>query len=274
MIINRNKTIYLKNRKKHTRKGRHQRAFWTGVVAIGVILGFVFALWPNGYEVTVGDVVVGTLEDQTAVEKAKETVIAQLENKYQTGVKLEGEESIRIKKKRITEKTKITPNYLVTYMRENMDFLLEFRTLSVDGKQVGIIESEAVIDELLERLTKKYIGETEQKVEFVNKIELKSAFAKEKDLMDINELTQKALVTRNEIIAYEVGAGDTLYGIAIKHKTTVAKVVGANEGMTEKSVLSIGQKVNIEVEVPFISVKVVEAPKTKASPEVEAKPQA
>lgn len=254
-MARRNKTIYL-NKK---RRGRHrdQKAVWISIVGIGAILGLIIAFWPNAYQVTIDGVQVGILEKKEYVDNAKQTVIAQLESTYKTGVQLEGEENIVIKKRRARQKDMITPNYLVTYMRENMDFLLEFRELSVDGKKIGIIESEAVLDELLEILTKQYIGSTDQQTAFVNEITLEPVFAKEKDLIDIKTLTEKATKTTQETVEYEVVSGDTLWGIASKLGVSINKILAANEGMTEKTTLSIGNKIKAEVDVPLIDVKVV-----------------
>lgn len=41
-------------------------------------------------------------------------------------------------------------------------------------------------------------------------------------------------------VRYTVKAGDTLYGIAVRHKTTVAKIAAANK-ITNVNVLRIGQ---------------------------------
>lgn len=256
----RNKTIYLKDRRRGSRRGRSQRAVWGGIIGIGTLLGLLFAFWPNAYQVSIGEVVVGTLEKAEFIDNAKQTVIAQLENKYNTGVKLENEENIKIKKVRANQKSMITPNYLVTYMRENMDFMLEFQEMSVDNKKVGIIESKEVLEELLARLTKEYIGKTDQKVEFVNKVTLKPVFAKEKDLMPIEELVTKSIQTTEQVVEYEIAPGDSLYKIANKFKISLAKLIASNEGMTEKTTLSIGQKIKVNVDVPLLSVKVIEAP--------------
>lgn len=257
MKINRNKTIYLNNRRKTSHKSRQGKTFWGPIVGVSVMIGSVLAFWPNAYEVKIDGVVVGAIEEKAYLENAEDTVVAQLKNKYNTEVQLEGDIT-QPKRVRARKKELITPNYLATYMRENMDFQLEFQELSIDGKKIGIIESEDTLDELLERLTKEYIGQTDSKVEFSNKVELTPVFAKEKDLMSLDTLTDKALQKTKEIVEYEVGAGDTLWGIANKLGISVAKLIDSNEGMTDKSVLSIGMKLKAEVNVPLLGVQIVE----------------
>lgn len=258
MIRSRNKTIYLKDRRNRLRRGKNPKIVWAIIIGIGVLLGAMFAFWPNAYQANIDGVVIGALEEKEFIDNATETVTAQLKNKYNTEVKLEGE--ITSKKVRAGKKDMITPNYLATYMRENMDFLLEFQELSIDGKKVGIIESEQVLDELLVRLTEKYIGKTDQKVEFANQVELKPVFAKEKDLISIDALVDKCTQTTQETIEYEVVPGDSLSAISSKLGITIAKLISANEGMTETTVLKLGSKLKAEVDVPLLDVKVIEEP--------------
>lgn len=256
MRKSRNKTIYLKDRRNKSRRGKNPRVVWASIIGIGILLGTLFAFWPNAYEVSIDGTVIGALEEKEFVDNATETVIAQLKSKYNTEIKLEGE--IVSKKVRASKKDMITPNYLATYMRENMDFLLEFEELSIDGKKVAIIESKQVLDELLVRLTQEYIGETDKKVEFANKVELAPVFAKEKDLISLDALVAKCMQTRQETVEYEIVGGDTLSGISSKLGITIAKLLGANEGMTETTVLKLGSKLKAVVDVPLLDVKVIE----------------
>ena len=49
--------------------------------------------------------------------------------------------------------------------------------------------------------------------------------------------------TSSQSKVHIVKSGDTLYGLALKHKTTVSKICKLN-GISEKSILKIGQKIN------------------------------
>lgn len=265
MRRSRGKTIYLNDRRSRGRRGKNTKAIGASIIGIGVVLGVLFAFWPNAYGVTIDGVQIGALEKKEFIDNATDTVIAQLKNKYHTEVKLEGE--MTSKKVRASKKKMITPNYLATYMRENMDFLLQFEEMSIDGKVVGIIESEAVLDELLTEITKEYIGETDKKVEFANKVTLKPVFAKEKDLISLGDLVKKCTTTTKELVEYEVVSGDSLSRIAGKLGITIAKIIGANEGMTEKTMIGIGQKIKAEVDVPLLDINVIEAPITNVTEE-------
>ena len=91
MKINQNKTIYLNNRRKKSHRNRQGKALWGPIVGVSVLIGSALAFWPNAYEVKIDGVVVGAIEEKVYLENAENTVVAQLKNKYNTDVQLEGE---------------------------------------------------------------------------------------------------------------------------------------------------------------------------------------
>ncbi|WP_313892721.1 peptidoglycan DD-metalloendopeptidase family protein [Psychrobacillus sp.] len=55
---------------------------------------------------------------------------------------------------------------------------------------------------------------------------------------------------------YEVAAGDVLGGIAKKHNLTTAELININPGITDTTLLQIGQPLNVTVLKPLIKVEV------------------
>jgi murein DD-endopeptidase MepM/ murein hydrolase activator NlpD len=56
---------------------------------------------------------------------------------------------------------------------------------------------------------------------------------------------------------YEVQAGDVLGAIAMQHNLTTEQLLRINPSITINSVLQIGQQINVTVERPYVSVKVI-----------------
>ncbi len=245
------KVVYLKDRSPEAKKRHRQRLLRNIVLLIVVSVVMVWVLWPGGYRVTVDGKVVGVIADKNLVDSSLDIVISQLEHTYNTSVRLDGADDMEVRYAKMTSGNKITSNYLVTYLRNNMGFTLEFRELTVDGHLVGIIESEIILEQLLAVLSNRYYG-AEDLAEFTSEFELRPVYAKESDLVSLAELTGIATVTTKAEIEYEIKSGDTLSGIAAKLGISMARLLSANPGMTETTPIIIGRTLNAEVDVPFI----------------------
>ncbi|OON98891.1 MAG: hypothetical protein ATN35_03100 [Epulopiscium sp. Nele67-Bin004] len=252
------KVVYLNGKRKTNNFRKIGDVQKIALVAGAIFLGLVFAFWPNGYMVSIGGSTVGAIDSQDAIEKSLEAVIAGLSQTYNTNVKLTSEDDISVSRTRVTNRNKITTNYLMTYMRNNMDFELEFKELYVDGEKIGIIESEEMLDNLLKNLTKEYYGDSTIKTEFANDIRLEAIFAKEDALISMEKLMEIATQTTPADVEYEIKAGDTLWSVATSLGITIADLVDANEGLTETSRIVIGKTLNAEVQIPKIDVDRVE----------------
>lgn len=265
----RGKTIYLSNSRRRKKSFMQKiKLFMIAAVVVGGIAGIVMAFLPNAYQVTVGGKVVGAVKQKSMIETGKEVVVKQLEEQYKTTVKLE-EEPV-IKKVHAKKKELITPEYLTSYMRANMNFQIELRELVVDDKKVAIIENEAALEDLKKKLEEEYFSEdlAGKKVEFTNKVELKKVFAKESDIVPMDKLVERCATTTEEKVEYEVVPGDTLWGITEKLGVTMLALETSNPGINER--LKIGSKVKATVDVPLLGLKVIEPPKTAKDAKQEA----
>jgi LysM repeat protein len=148
----------------------------------------------------------------------------------------------------------ITPNYLASELRKRLDFEVEFKEVRVDGETLGIIADEAILEDLMAKLKRKYLRGYEGEIAFNKEIELVPVFAKEEALSELDELYQACIKKNTEEFDYTVASGDTLWAIANKHDITVPRLLQANEGMTETTPLKVGQTLNIKREVPVLKV--------------------
>lgn len=94
-------------------------------------------------------------------------------------------------------------------------------------------------------------------------LELSEEIVTEETLVDpaevtsIEEAVQVLQTGAAQQETYTVKAGDVLGSIAKAHDLTTAQLLELNPGVTAKTVLQIGQQLNITVEKPFLSVKAV-----------------
>ncbi|QEH66958.1 LysM peptidoglycan-binding domain-containing protein [Cellulosilyticum sp. WCF-2] len=250
------KVIKLNNaRRRRSLNLKPDRKIMVIAIVIATILGIWLAFRPNAYEISINGEVIGAIKDIKVIEAAKETVIAQLRTEYQSDVKFE--DDLELRRYRAKKRDYIDPTYLISSMRSNMQILVGFKEIYVEGEPIGIVTSEAELETLKTELKKKYYGDKAVKVEFGKKVELKDIFAKEADLISMEKLVQKCTVTTPKSISYEVQSGDTLSGIANKYNTTIDSIISANPEFTDKVVLRIGQAIKVNINEPLLPLKIV-----------------
>lgn len=256
------KTIYLSNTKRR-RNRANPKAILMGIIAIGALGGTAFAFLPNAYAVSVDGEVIGYVDKKEYIDTALQTVEKQLENKYNTEVQIEGLDEL--KKVHASKKDMIDPNKLPSYLRENMDVTLKFQKLFVDGKEIAVIESEEVLDELKEELKDVYFDDKNVKAEFKNKVKLEEVYTTEDELVDMETLVDLCKKRQRKEVTYTVADGDTLWGIASKLGIDVQSLIDANEGVTPK--LKIGQELKATVRIPVLGLELIEEPAKETNKE-------
>lgn len=253
------KTIYLSNAKRRRRR-TSPKGILISMVSIGVLAGTIFAFLPNAYIVSVKGETIGFIDKKEYIDTALETVEKQLENKYNTEVHIEGLDEL--KKVRASKKDLIDPNKLPSYLRDSMAVTLKFQKLFIDGKEIGVIESEKVLEELKEELKEVYFDDRNVKAEFKNEVKLEEVYTSEDELIDLETLVDLCKKRQRQEVTYTVANGDTLWGIATKLNIDVQSLIDANEGVT--STLRIGQELKATIRVPVLGLELVEEPKVEA----------
>ncbi|MDF2878688.1 MAG: LysM peptidoglycan-binding protein [Clostridia bacterium] len=244
------KVIKLKNTGRKSKTARFDNKVIGIALVIAVAIGGFLGFRPNAYQITIAEKVVGAVKDEKIVEAARDTVKAQLESTYNAEIKFEDE--IELKKYHAKKRDYIDPTYLVTYIRKNMNVLIAFKEIYVEGKPVGIVASDEEVEVLKAALKKEYYGNKEVEVDFGKKVEIKTAFAKESDLINMDTLVEKCAVTTPKIVTYEVKAGDSLWGIANQLGVSIENIKKENQGFTDTTVLKIGDKLKAKINEPML----------------------
>lgn len=235
-------------------------------VAIGAIVGIGLVVAPNAYEIKINGEVIGAIKDKKVIEAAKETVITQLEGTYQSEVRFE--EDLELRRYKAKKRDYIDPTYLISAMRNDMQILIGFKEIFIEDKSVGIVSSEDELEELKQQLEIRYYGKDIPNSEFGKEIELKEVFAKESDLISIDNLVKKCSVTTPKTIEYEVKAGDSLSAIASKYNTTVEMIIAANPEFGDSPTIVIGENIKVNINEPLLPVNIIqELPKEEKSME-------
>ena len=244
------KVISLKNRRRKFKGIKIDNKIIAGGILLAIGIGVFLGFRPNAYQIIINGKMVGAVKNEQIIEAAKQTVMTQLEESYHAQIKFE--DGVQTKKYHAKKRDYIAPSYLITYMRKNMNVLIAFKEIYVEGKSIGIVASDEDVKALKEALKKEYYGDKDVEVDFGKKVEVKEVFAKEEDLINKDTLFEKCTVTTPKIVEYKVGSGDSLSGIAAKLGITIENINTENVGFTNQTVLKIGQVIKARVNDPLL----------------------
>ena len=121
--------------------------------------------------------------------------------------------------------------------------------LYVDGRLVGIMESETAIQTVLEALqteaTASFADGTDLAVSFVQDVKTKEGQCAAADVMDAAEMTERLTTESVVDVTYEVQTGDTFTGIAAKHNLTEEELKNLNPAV-DSTTLEVGQELTVQ----------------------------
>ncbi len=232
-----------------------------GILLISLI---AFTFWfftnKNAYTVFVDEAKVGviamskTLTDEILLNNAISKISADV------GMEIKVEEKVAIKPVHASKKDMQTTDYIVSEICQKLTYTVKAMAIRVDGTLMAIVKNKAEADEILEKLKEPYIKEGQDLVEkdFLEDEKCEPIFVNISEIMKPEQAYEALNIFRDVSETYEVKSGDTLSKICQKVKMTLEQIVEANPGLTPTTRLRIGQKLNVIVKTPLLSVRTVE----------------
>ncbi|MGJ7920627.1 peptidoglycan DD-metalloendopeptidase family protein [Neobacillus sp. LXY-4] len=233
------------------------------------------------YYVYYNDEYIGTVSSKKAIETVVNKKIKETKTNF-GGVELTTGSQLTYIPEQVFRSSVSTNNEeVVKKVKEKLTVQAEATAIDLDGKQAVFVDSKKTAEEVIKKLKLQYVTEDQLNVVEARKkdpsITLPPLQLNETRVLDVrlskNVSFSKANVTPDQILTvdnaikllqsgtleqkkYQVQEGDVLGSIANGHGLTLQQMVEINPGLTEESVLQIGQEVNITVHVPLIEVAV------------------
>ncbi len=254
-------------RKKIPRKGmpaKNRRLLTLIIGILAVVLLLLVLFRQNGKEVFIGETSMGIVKDKSITPDAlTETLLAQL--RQEVGANIQINETIDVKPVHISksrEKDVCKMEYLIPSMRQKVTYLVEAAAITVDGKEVVIVENQEEANAVFESLQSEYIPEDasrnivagfKENVQVVLKyVDPSVIVAKENAIQTLKSGTKVQKT-------YTVQAGDALYKIAALFKMTQEELKAMNaDTIPSNGNLQVGWVLNVMAEEPMVSVKTEE----------------
>lgn len=259
---NNNNVVYLKDKINSAKAIKNMPAnkILYCIIALIIIIAIIWgATNKNANEVYVGDKAVGVIKDKKITkEKLYNDALAKL--KTDKGVNVEVNEEVSLKAVHASKKELVNVDYVLSEICKNFTYQVEAVVIKVDGKEIGTAASKAEAEKILDTVASKYVteGATIKEKSFTQDVKIENKFVNNDEIESNDAIVTKLTATTTEPREHTVVAGDTLSSIAGGADMSLTELYKANEGLNENSVLQLGQKINLVVPVPVLSVKTVE----------------
>ncbi|MDR2899388.1 MAG: G5 domain-containing protein [Clostridiales bacterium] len=231
-------------------------AFLTGVIVLSIYLMNV----GNAYAVQVGDtrlcVIKKTKTDVN--EELTQQAIMKIENELGTNISLTSDIEyvlIHAKSDEIS-----TPDEAILKISQGVKYKVEGYAITVEGTTMAILPTKTEAEGILTSIKEPYFQDGINIVDsgFVEDVKVESRYVNKEELTDVdtafNVLTS-SLETAEE---YTVVSGDNLSLIATKNSVSVDEILNLNPGISVNTILRAGDKINLTVDKPLLSVTTIE----------------
>ncbi|GAB7388521.1 M23 family metallopeptidase [Bacillaceae bacterium] len=274
---------------------KHRRKAIAGIAALGTLASTaaVASVYYDHhtqtlYHVYVEGKEVGVVNDPELVHEWLAAFRAEQKQNY-PGLNIELLENVTFRQEEIYHGTWDNEEALQALANE-MDVAARAAQLKVNGKVVGYVADRETLERILARIKARFAPETAaddkkdgegkkgtlaaasvhesadsaaggrrvEAVEFKEKVEIAAARTAPEEILTEEEmlrLLQKGTLQERK---YRVREGDTLSGIAAKFGLSVKALLQNNPGLDEKTLLQIGQDINVTAYRPQLTVRVVE----------------
>lgn len=232
----------------------------------------------NIYHVYDGEEYMGAVSDQKAVQQLIDEKEQESTKKY-PGFTVTVGSNVKIIPEQVFT-VDANNEEVLNKLSNTLDVEAAAHALVINGKPVAYLKNEADYEEAMNLLKLKYV--TQQELDALKASETTEQAPLSEDnktriveISLVEEVLGKATATNpNQIITpaqavellqtgalekevYKVQEGDVLGSIAKAHGLKLAELVALNPGITETSVLKIGQEINVTVNKPLVTMQVV-----------------
>ena len=226
------------------------------------------------YHVYVNDEFLGTVQNREHVEQLVSGKISQVKTNFQDKELTYITDEISFIPEQVFRETTLNDQEVLEAIEDEFEVFVESVALQINGEPVVYLENVETAEELLQQLKYKYISEEElQELEQGRKsTELKVGETRITDInfsenitLSLEDVKPEQVLTVEDAFTlletgtleqktYTVQEGDVLGTIANRHGLTLKELLELNPGVTEDTILQIGDELNVTVLKPYVDI--------------------
>ncbi len=246
-----------KNNYKDILKDKKNHKYFV-ILACIIFFGFIlFTFSKNANQVFVGDNPVAIIRKDSNLTKDTVEQAAKAKLATELGVKdIKIDQPITFKPIHVRKRNINTEDQALTNITRSITYKVEGMMFVINNKDILAVASSDEANEIEDELKKPYDKEDQNLVEigFVEDLKVVPKYVNEDDILSKEEALDTFKGKTKESQVYKLKQGDTLFGVAMKYGMSLKKLLEINPGMTENSLLQIGDKINVSVSKPMLSV--------------------
>ncbi len=216
-----------------------------------------FGSKPNAYKVTFGNQEIGTVQDTESVILAFDKIQNELLKKVNLDVVINENisfEDVYVENGQITPLGVIRDN-----ITKNLSFDVYAYAININGKQFGVLESEALAEKLLKSIKEPYINRMKEEnsnleeIGILEEVEIVRKKVPASEVQDFNTVLTLFEKGTTEEKVHIVQKGENYWNIAKKYNLTVDELIQANPGKNH-ILIHPGDGINLIVPKPYLTV--------------------
>ncbi len=230
-----------------------------GVISVVLLVVLVIVgiqVYNTGYDVYINGIPVGTVRSKAEAKDAIAELTQEIGAGYETGDIVVGA-ALDIKKVKLSDNRLTDKDVLKKNMMKNISIKRPAVTVMIGGSPVLSIMGREQAEKLLEDIKASFIpdgkGIETDRIYIKEKVELLEQAVDINKLMIYEDAYKFLLNGTTEEKVYTVKKGDSLWLISRNNNISVEDLEKANPGISPKR-LQIGQKINMIVPKPFLTV--------------------
>jgi len=215
----------------------------------------------RGFKVNFGGKAVGIVRDKGDIDEVINSIQKELSRSSGSEISIKEEityEDIHVEDESLTPNKELTQN-----IKANMTFDVWAYAILVEGKEVGILKSKSLAQEILDKIKEPYIQEMEkenskiEEVEIVEDIKIEKKQVPLSAVQDFDNVLSILEKGTDEEKIHVVKEGENYWTIANKFKLNVEDLEKANPGKSAK-LIHPGDEISLIVPKPYLTVATYE----------------
>ena len=214
----------------------------------------------EAYEILVDGISYAVIDSQNAAE----TILTEIAKEYLPDkgeltlevATVESESSQTAAKSEEIEKTEEEIATLATETVEVEDALPQEEV--TNKVSVSDIQVETTTEAAGEEEESQKIQRTMNGLDFNEEVTVRNVYVEKNEILTTSEVKEALLDKRTETITYELKEGDNIWDIAVKHATTMERILEINPQIVDEKKMQIGDQIKLEVSKPILSISTVE----------------